>query len=97
MTQPKPQLPAGKMWRTQELLIAGVQPRAITRLVQSGDLVRPRRGCYVRGSWWTGLKPGTRSRYLIHARQQLNPAHGEGLREIAEEYNRRRADGLARG
>ena len=25
------------------------------------------------------------------------PGHGEGLREIAEEYNRRRADGLARG
>ena len=27
-------------------------------------------------------------RYLIHARQQLNPAHGEGLREVAEAYNR---------
>jgi very-short-patch-repair endonuclease len=67
MTQPKPQLPAGKMWRTQELFSAGVHPRAITRLVHSGDLVRPRRGCYVRGSWWNGLKPGTRSRYLIHA------------------------------
>jgi N-acetylglucosaminyl-diphospho-decaprenol L-rhamnosyltransferase len=36
-------------------------------------------------------------RYLAHARQQLNPAHGEGLREIAEEYNRHRADGLAHG
>ncbi|MEA2377505.1 MAG: hypothetical protein QOD13_1412 [Thermoleophilaceae bacterium] len=33
-------------------------------------------------------------RYLAHARQQLNPGHGEGLREIAEEYNRRRVDGL---
>ena len=33
-------------------------------------------------------------RYLTHARQQLNPGHGEGLREIAEEYNRQRADGL---
>ena len=33
-------------------------------------------------------------RYLAHARQQLNPGHGEGLREIAEEYNRHRADGL---
>jgi N-acetylglucosaminyl-diphospho-decaprenol L-rhamnosyltransferase len=30
-------------------------------------------------------------RYLAHARQQLNPAHGEGLRELAEEYNRSRA------
>ena len=30
-------------------------------------------------------------RYLAHARQQLNPDHGEGLRELAEEYNRRLA------
>jgi GT2 family glycosyltransferase len=30
-------------------------------------------------------------RYLAHARQQLNPGHGEGLRELAEEYNRSRA------
>jgi very-short-patch-repair endonuclease len=71
MTEPNLQLPAGRMWRTQELLSAGVQHRAITRLVQSGDLVRPRRGCYVRGSWWNGLKPVTRSRYLVHAH-----AHG---------------------
>jgi N-acetylglucosaminyl-diphospho-decaprenol L-rhamnosyltransferase len=35
-------------------------------------------------------------RYLAHARQQLNPAHGEGLREIAEAYNRRHADGRPR-
>jgi N-acetylglucosaminyl-diphospho-decaprenol L-rhamnosyltransferase len=34
-------------------------------------------------------------RYLAHARQQLNPQRGEGLREIAEEYNRRRAGGPA--
>jgi N-acetylglucosaminyl-diphospho-decaprenol L-rhamnosyltransferase len=27
-------------------------------------------------------------RYLAHARQQLNPEHGEGLRELAEGYNR---------
>jgi GT2 family glycosyltransferase len=33
-------------------------------------------------------------RYLMHARQQLDPSHGEGLRELAEEYNRQRADGL---
>jgi N-acetylglucosaminyl-diphospho-decaprenol L-rhamnosyltransferase len=28
-------------------------------------------------------------RYLLHARQELTPARGEGLREAAEEYNRR--------
>jgi very-short-patch-repair endonuclease len=71
MTEPNPQLPAGNMWRTQELLSAGFHSRAITHLVHGGDLVRARRGCYVRGSWWAGLKPGTRSRHLIHAH-----AHG---------------------
>jgi very-short-patch-repair endonuclease len=71
MTEPNPQLPAGNMWRTQELLSAGLHSRAITHLVHSGDLVRARRGCYVRGGWWAGLKPGTRSRHLIHAH-----AHG---------------------
>jgi N-acetylglucosaminyl-diphospho-decaprenol L-rhamnosyltransferase len=28
-------------------------------------------------------------RYLLHARQELSPARGEGIREAAEEYNRR--------
>ena len=28
-------------------------------------------------------------RYLLHARQELGPGRGEGLREAAEEYNRR--------
>ncbi len=28
-------------------------------------------------------------RYLLHARQELTPGRGEGLREAAEEYNRR--------
>jgi GT2 family glycosyltransferase len=31
-------------------------------------------------------------RYLAHARQQLNPGHGEGIREAAEAFNRRLAD-----
>jgi N-acetylglucosaminyl-diphospho-decaprenol L-rhamnosyltransferase len=34
-------------------------------------------------------------RYLLHARQELLPHRGEGLREAAEEFNRRR-DGAAR-
>jgi N-acetylglucosaminyl-diphospho-decaprenol L-rhamnosyltransferase len=51
----------------------------------------------VRAAAATVLPGHSPRRYLAHARQQLNPAHGEGLREIAEEYNRRRADGLARG
>ena len=28
-------------------------------------------------------------RYLLHARQELMPGRGEGIREAAEEYNRR--------
>jgi N-acetylglucosaminyl-diphospho-decaprenol L-rhamnosyltransferase len=32
-------------------------------------------------------------RYLMHARQQLNPGHGEGLREAAEAFNSRIAAG----
>jgi N-acetylglucosaminyl-diphospho-decaprenol L-rhamnosyltransferase len=28
-------------------------------------------------------------RYLLHARQELTPGRGEGIREAAEEYNRR--------
>ena len=28
-------------------------------------------------------------RYLLHARQELRPGRGEGIREAAEEYNRR--------
>jgi hypothetical protein len=34
--------------------------------------------------------PGHRPRrYLLHARQELTPGRGEGIREAAEEYNRR--------
>jgi N-acetylglucosaminyl-diphospho-decaprenol L-rhamnosyltransferase len=51
----------------------------------------------VRAAAATVLPGHSPRRYLAHARQQLSPGHGEGLREIAEEYNRRRADGLARG
>ncbi len=48
----------------------------------------------VRAAAATVLPGHSPRRYLAHARQQLDPSHGEGLRESAEEYNRRRADGL---
>ena len=36
------------------------------------------------------VAPGHDSRrYLLHARQELTPGRGEGIREAAEEYNRR--------
>jgi N-acetylglucosaminyl-diphospho-decaprenol L-rhamnosyltransferase len=34
-------------------------------------------------------------RYWMHAQQQWNPARGEGIREAAEAYNRRLADGAS--
>jgi len=39
------------------------------------------------------LKGGGSRWYLLHARQALTPNRGEGIREAAEEYNRRRAAG----
>jgi GT2 family glycosyltransferase len=49
----------------------------------------------VRAAAATVLPGHSPRRYLAHARQQLNPGHGEGLREIADEYNRRAADALS--
>jgi GT2 family glycosyltransferase len=49
----------------------------------------------VRAAAATVLPGHSPRRYLTHARQQLNPEHGEGLRESAEEYNRERGDRLA--
>ena len=49
----------------------------------------------VRAAAATVLPRHSPRRYLIHARQQLHPAHGEGLRELAERYNREHADGAA--
>jgi hypothetical protein len=46
----------------------------------------------VRAAAATVLPGHSPRRYLIHARQQLTPGHGEGIREAAEEYNRRLAE-----
>ncbi|MGO4588081.1 type IV toxin-antitoxin system AbiEi family antitoxin domain-containing protein [Paenarthrobacter sp. 2TAF44] len=65
-------LPAGMdLWRTSELNEAGFNDRSIATLVRSGELVRLRRGCYIRGSTWSAQKPWVRSRQLIAAH-----AHG---------------------
>lgn len=55
------------LWRTDQLLQSGLNSRAVSRLVQTGALVRLRRGCYARGSWWTGLKAVERRRQMIFA------------------------------
>lgn len=67
-----PHLPSHtNIWRTEQLLEAGLSSRSIRRLVQDGGLVRARRGCYVRESWWAALNPRTRARMLVHVH-----AHG---------------------
>ena len=63
--------PTANLWRTNELLEQGLNSRAIAALVRKGVLVRVRRGCYARGSWWSGLKTSGRRRQLVHAH-----AHG---------------------
>ncbi|MGJ3192183.1 hypothetical protein FQP90_20595 [Paenarthrobacter nitroguajacolicus] len=66
------ELPMGMdLWRTSELHDLGLNDRKIASLLRAGELVRLRRGCYIRGSTWTEQKPWVRSRQLIAAH-----AHG---------------------
>lgn len=72
-------LPDGMdLWRTGELLESGFNSRKIASGVQAGDLVRLRRGCYIRGSTWAAQKPWVRSRQLIaaHAHGTLTTSGG---------------------
>lgn len=64
-------LPTGMdLWRTGELQESGINARRVAALVRAGDLVRLRRGCYIRGSTWAAQKPWVRSRQLIAAHAQ---------------------------
>ena len=80
MTKTAPlELPAGiHLWRTSELNEAGFNARAIAWMVRRGELVRLRRGCYIRGRIWAGQKPWVRSRQLIaaHAHGTLTTSGG---------------------
>ena len=72
-------LPASMdLWRTSELNEAGINARDIAALVRTGELVRLRRGCYIRGSTWSAQKPWVRSRQLIasHAHGTLTTSGG---------------------
>lgn len=66
MTQ-LPPLPAGNLWRTDQLRAAGLNSRAVRQLVSSGELVRLRYGCYIRGALWEKQSASLRSVQLIHA------------------------------
>ena len=65
-------------WRTAELLEQGLNARAISTLVRSGQLVRIRRGCYARGDWWNGLTEPDRRRQRVygHAHGTLTTSAG---------------------
>jgi N-acetylglucosaminyl-diphospho-decaprenol L-rhamnosyltransferase len=52
-------------------------------------------GFLVRAAAATVLPGHDPRRYWMHAQQQWNPARGEGIREAAEAYNRRLADGAS--
>jgi very-short-patch-repair endonuclease len=55
------------LWRTDQLLESGLNARAVSQLVQTAELVRIRRGCYARGSWWAGLGVAERRRQMVFA------------------------------
>ena len=63
-----PKLPeAANLWRTEELLDRGLSARQILQLTRAGVLVRLRRGCYVRRSFWARLEADGASRCRIEA------------------------------
>lgn len=74
-----PSLPDGQgLWRSAELHEAGLNDRRIRGLVQGGELVRLRRGCYVRGTIWDRQTAPQRCVQLIlaHAHGTLTTSSG---------------------
>ena len=61
---------------TFELLAAGYDDRAITRMVRRGDLHRLRQGAYTFGAHWRALPPVERRKLVAHAtlRSARSPA-----------------------
>lgn len=63
-----PKLPeAVNLWRTEELLDRGLSARKIRQLAAGGALLKLRRGCYVRRSFWAALDANGASRCRIEA------------------------------
>ncbi len=68
MTSAIPGLPSsGNLWPTARLLESGLDSRSIRGMVQAQTLVRLRRGCYARASWWMALTPSEQRRQQIFA------------------------------
>lgn len=68
----------GYMWRTDELLRFGLNSRNIKALVDSGELLRLRYGCYIRGNKWNALGPRRKAkeRIVAHAHGTLTTSTG---------------------
>jgi very-short-patch-repair endonuclease len=69
---------AANMWRTEELLDRGISARHIIRLTAGGALIKVRRGCYVRSSFWAAQdKDGvSRTRIEAYAHRTLTSSTG---------------------
>lgn len=59
--------PAFPVASTQQLGAAGLDERILTAAVRSGDLLRLRRGAYVRSAYWKGIEPWVRDGLQIQA------------------------------
>ncbi len=59
--------PGNVVVSTAGLVAAGMEERVLTSAVRSGVLLRIRRGAYVRGAVWNGLKPWDRDKLLVWA------------------------------
>ncbi|MEE9094899.1 type IV toxin-antitoxin system AbiEi family antitoxin domain-containing protein [Pseudarthrobacter phenanthrenivorans] len=59
--------PEGAVASTRQLAAAGLEDRVVTAAVRSGDLLRLRRGAYVRSAQWNALKPWDRDQLRVMA------------------------------
>lgn len=68
------------LWLTEALVDRGLTTRNIRRLVESGQLVRLRRACYMSARAWQKLSPSARALRLIHAHRHstLTTSSGSG-------------------
>lgn len=57
------------IWRTEHLRDAGFSSRSLDRLIRDGVILRMRRGCYARASWWQKLSANGRLRQRIRIHQ----------------------------
>lgn len=69
---------AANLWRTEELRDEGISARQLERLTARGAILRLRRGCYVRASFWATLdrEGASRTRIDAYAHRTLTTSTG---------------------